>query len=105
QGVAPSLAEAHGLLEQSLGEIDRPPLERVRSFFERLMALYASQGYLGSPIGLPGQELAAVNTGFRRRMEGAYDGLARRLADALEDARRRGGLPAEADSPQAANLR
>ena len=69
------LAEVHVLLEQSLGDPDRAPLERVRSFFERLMALYASQGYLGSLIGLLGQELAAVNTAFRRRMEGAFDAM------------------------------
>jgi TetR/AcrR family transcriptional regulator, transcriptional repressor for nem operon len=98
------LADVHGLLEQSLSDSERAPLERVRSFFERLMALYASQGYLGSLIGLLGQELAAVNTAFRRRMEGAYDGLARRLAEALDEARRRGDLPAEVDPIQSANL-
>ena len=98
------LVEVHGLLEQSLGDPDRAPLERVRSFFERLMALYASQGYLGSLIGLLGQELAAVNTAFRRRMEGAFDGIARRLAEPLDEARRRGDLPAEVDPIQAANL-
>src|SRR5215831_14287654 len=38
------LVEVHALLEQSLGDMDRAPLDRVRSFFERLMALYASQG-------------------------------------------------------------
>ena len=98
------LAEVHALLDQALGDTDRAPLERVRSFFERLMALYASQGYLGSLIGLLGQELAAVNTAFRRRMEGAFDGIAGRLAEPLEEARRRGDLPAEADPLQAANL-
>src|SRR5215471_13958568 len=29
------LAEVHVLLEQSLGDLDRAPLERVRSYFER----------------------------------------------------------------------
>jgi TetR/AcrR family transcriptional regulator, transcriptional repressor for nem operon len=97
------LAEVHGLLEQALGDADRAPLERVRSFFERLVALYASQGYLGSLLGLLGQELA-MNTAFRRRIEAAFDGIARRLADTLDEARRRGDLPAEADPVQAANL-
>ena len=98
------LADVHGLLEQALGDVDRAPVDRVRSFFERLLALYAGQGYLGSLIGLLGQELAAVNTAFRRRMEGAFDGIARRLAETLDEARRRGDLPAEADPLQAANL-
>jgi len=97
------LADVHAMLEQALGDTDRAPLERVRSFFERLMALYAHQGYLGSLLGLLGQELA-MNTAFRRRIEGAFDGIARRLADALDEGRRRGDLPAEADPLQAANL-
>jgi TetR/AcrR family transcriptional repressor of nem operon len=69
-----------------------------------MLAMYAAQGYLGSLLGLLGQELAAVNTAFRRRIEGAFDGIARKLAEALEEARRRGDLPAEADPLQTANL-
>ena len=98
------VAEVHALLDASLGDVERAPLERVRSFFERLTAMYAAQGYLGSLLGLLGQELAAVNTAFRRRMEGAFDGIARRLAESLDEARRRGDLPAETDPLQAANL-
>jgi TetR/AcrR family transcriptional repressor of nem operon len=98
------VAELHGLLDQALGEADRTPVERVRLYFERLLAMYAGQGYLGSLLGLLGQELAAVNTAFRRRIEGALDGIARRLADTLDEARRRGDLPADADPLQTANL-
>jgi TetR/AcrR family transcriptional repressor of nem operon len=92
------------LLDQALADPDRPPIERVRLFFERLAAMYATQGYLGSLLGLLSQELAAVNTAFRRRMEGAYDGIARRLADALAEAKQRGELPSELDPLQSANL-
>ena len=98
------VAEIHGLLDQSLGDLDRAPLDRVRLFFERLLAMYASQGHLGSLIGLLGQELAAVSTSFRRRIEGAFDGIARRLAETLEEARRRGDLPLEHDPVQTATL-
>ena len=98
------VAEVHSLLDQALGDTDRPPLERVRSFFERMLAMYASQGHLGSLIGLLGQELAAVSTSFRRRIEGAFDGIARRLAEALDEARRRGDLPADNDPAQTAAL-
>src|SRR5688500_8032866 len=79
------VAELHGLLDQALGDVERAPVERVRSYFERLLAVYAGQGYLGSLLGLLGMELAAVNTAFRRRIEGAVDGVARRLAEALEE--------------------
>jgi len=98
------VAEVHVLLDQSLGDLERAPLERVRLFFERMLAMYASQGYLGSLIGLLGQELAAVSTSFRRRIESAFDGIARRLADTLDEARRRGDLPSENDPLQTATL-
>ena len=98
------VAELHGLLDQALGDTDRAPVERVRSYFERLLAVYAGQGYLGSLLGLLGMELAAVNTAFRRRIEGAVEGIARRLAEALEEGRRRGDLPTDADPVQTANV-
>jgi len=98
------LAEVHLLLDQTLSDTERAPLERIRLFFERLLAMYAGQGYLGSLIGLLGQELAAVNTAFRRHIEAAFDGIAARLAETLDEARRRGELPAEADPLQTANL-
>src|SRR5687767_14984204 len=98
------VAELHALLDKALGDTDRVPVERVRSYFERLLAVYAGQGYLGSLLGLLGMELAAVNTAFRRRIEGAVEGIARRLAGALEEARRRGDLPPDADPVQTANV-
>ena len=98
------LAEVHLLLDQTLSDTERAPLERIRLFFERLLAMYASQGYLGSLIGLLGQELAAVNTAFRRHIQAAFDGIAARLAETLDEARRRGDLPQEADPLQTANL-
>jgi TetR/AcrR family transcriptional regulator, transcriptional repressor for nem operon len=98
------LAEVHLLLDQTLSDTERAPLERIRLFFERLLAMYAGQGYLGSLIGLLGQELAAVNTAFRRHIEAAFDGIAARLAETLDEARRRGDLPQEADALQTANL-
>jgi TetR/AcrR family transcriptional regulator, transcriptional repressor for nem operon len=98
------VAEVHVLLDQTLGDTDRPPLERIRAFFERMVAMYASQGYLGSLLGLLGQELAAVSTSFRRRIEAAFDGVGRRLAEVIDEARRRGDLPSENDPAQTAAL-
>lgn len=98
------VAEVHMLLDQSLGDPDRAPLERVRLFFERMLAMYGSQGYLGSLIGLLGQELAAVSTSFRRRIEAAFDGIARRLGETLEEARQRGDIPPDHDPVQTATL-
>lgn len=96
------VAEVHALLEQSLGDAERTPVERVRSFFERLATLYASQGHLGSLLGLLGGELAVGSTAFRRRIDAAFEAIARRLADVLDEARRRGELPSDVDPLQSA---
>jgi len=98
------VAEVHQLLNQALLDSERAPLERVRAFFERLLAMYATQGYLGSLLGLLGQELAAVSTVFRRRIDTAFDGVARRLAEALDEARARGDVPPDSDAFQTATL-
>lgn len=97
------VAEVNGLLEHALGEVERAPLERVRSFFERLVAMYAAQGHLGSLLGLLGAELAVGSTAFRRRIDGAYEAIAKRLAEALDEARRRGELPSDGDPMHLAN--
>ena len=98
------VAEVHVLLDHALSDSERAPLERVRTFFERLLGMYASQGYLGSLLGLLGQELAAVSTVFRRRIDEAFDGIARRIADALDEARARGDMSAESDPFHTATL-
>jgi TetR/AcrR family transcriptional repressor of nem operon len=98
------VTEVQTLLDQSLGDAERPPLERVRLFFDRLLAYYASQGYLGSLLGLLGQELAVASTAFRRRIEDAFDGITRRIAETLEEARARGDLPSDADPAQTATF-
>jgi TetR/AcrR family transcriptional regulator, transcriptional repressor for nem operon len=98
------VAEVHVLLDQALLDSERAPLERVRAFFERLLAMYATQGYLGSLLGLLGQELAAVSTVFRRRIDTAFDGVARRLAEVLDEARARGDVPSDGDAFQTATL-
>ena len=98
------VAEVHQLLNQALLDSERAPLERMRAFFERLLAMYATQGYLGSLLGLLGQELAAVSTVFRRRIDTAFDGVARRLAEALDEARARGDVPPDSDAFQTATL-
>jgi TetR/AcrR family transcriptional regulator, transcriptional repressor for nem operon len=98
------VAEVHAILDQALADAERAPHERVRLCFERLLALYATQGYLGSLLGLLGQELAVVSTAFRRRIEDAFEGIAQRLAEPLEEARARGDLSPDVDPLQTATF-
>ncbi|HEY9428089.1 MAG TPA: TetR family transcriptional regulator C-terminal domain-containing protein [Gemmatimonadaceae bacterium] len=98
------VANAHALLDATLSDRGRPPLERVRNFFEGVRESYAEQGYLGCFMGALGQELSGASETFRRKVEGCVGTIAARLALCLEEARSRGDLPAETDPVQMANV-
>ncbi len=97
-------ADVHALLEVTLADRRRPPLERVRGFFTGVREAYAAQGYLGCLLGGLGQELSGESEVFRRKIEGCVAGIARRLAVCLEEARERGDLPITTKPAQMANL-
>lgn len=94
----------HGLLDATLSDDQRPPLERVRNFFEGVRESYEAQGYLGCFLGALGQELSGASDIFRRKIEGCVGDIAARLALCLEEARSRGDLPAETDPAQMADV-
>ena len=71
----------------------RPPLHRIRGFFERLRDLYATQGYLGCLLGALGQELSGANEVFRKKIEECVASISGRIAVCLEEARHGGDLP------------
>jgi TetR/AcrR family transcriptional regulator, transcriptional repressor for nem operon len=64
------MAAVHGGLDACLGDTTRPPLERVRRFFEATRQKYRTEGYMGCLLGGLGQELSGVSEVFRRRIEG-----------------------------------
>ena len=94
----------HAGLDACLGDTERPPLERVRCFFETTQEKYREQGYMGCLFGGLGQELSGVNEVFRHKIEGCFSELAAQLAVCLEEARQQGDIPADADARQMANL-
>jgi len=98
------VANAHALLDATLSDRSRPPLERVRNFFEGIRESYAEQGYLGCFMGALGQELSGASETFRQKVEGCVGAIAARLALCLEEARSRGDLPTETDPAQMANV-
>ena len=97
-------ANAHALLDATLTDNSRPPLERVRRFFEGVRESYAEQGYLGCFLGALGQELSGASEVFRLKIEGCVGAIASRVALCLEEARSRGDLPAETDPVQMADV-
>ena len=77
----------HAGLDECLGDKDRPPLERVRRFFELTRKSYKKEGYLGCLLGGLGQELSGTNEVFRHRIEKCFSEIAERTARCLEEAR------------------
>jgi TetR/AcrR family transcriptional repressor of nem operon len=98
------MREVHAGLDDCLGDESRPPLERVRCFFERTQEHYRSEGYMGCLLGGLGQELSGVSDVFRRTIEKCFSEIAGRIAVCLEEARERGDLPAGSDPQHMAGL-
>ena len=98
------MGAVHAGLDACLGDGTRPPLARVRGFFEATREKYRADGYLGCLLGGIGQELSGVSEVFRRKIDWCLTAIADRLAGCLEEARRAGDLPPGADPRQMAQL-
>lgn len=94
----------HAGLDDCLGDLGMPPLERVRRFFEMTQKNYEREGYMGCLLGGLGQELSGVSEVFRRKIEECFSEIARRIAVCLEEARKLGDIPASSDTPSMASL-
>lgn len=83
----------HAGLDACLGDVTRPPLQRIRAFFEATRESYRQEGYLGCLLGGLGQELSGVSEVFRARIQGCLGEIARRIASCIEEAIARRELP------------
>ncbi len=98
------ITEVHAGLDACLRDHERPPLARVRRFFELTQQKYREDGYMGCLMGGLGQELAGVNEVFRRKIEWCFSSIAERMVACLDEARQRGEIPAKCDVRQMADL-
>jgi TetR/AcrR family transcriptional repressor of nem operon len=94
----------HAGLDACLGDESHPPLKRVRRFFEMTLQNYRKEGYLGCLLGGLGQELSGVSEVFRRKVEDCFAEIARRIAVCLEEARKKGDIPAGSNARRMASL-
>jgi TetR/AcrR family transcriptional repressor of nem operon len=94
----------HAGLEACLRDASRPPLERVRRFFETTKEHYRQEGYMGCLLGGLGQELSGASEVFRRRIDGCLTEIVQQLTVCLDEARQRGDLPAGSDPRGVASL-
>jgi TetR/AcrR family transcriptional regulator, transcriptional repressor for nem operon len=98
------MLQVHAALDATLGDASRPPLERVRRFFESIRESYREEGYLGCLLGGLGQELSGVSEVFRVRIEECFSVIQQRIAACLGEALQRGDIPPEADVDEMASL-
>jgi len=104
QAVDEYMRRVHEGLDACLGDATRPPLQRVRRFFELTLRSYRREGYMGCLLGALGQELSGVNEAFRRKIEGCLSEMVERIAVCLELARERGDIPIDSDTRRMASL-
>jgi len=98
------MGHVHAGLDVCLGDKGRPPLKRVRRFFELTRQSYRREGYMGCLLGGLGQELSGVSEVFRRKVEDCFSEIAKRIAVCLEEARKSGDIPAESNTRRMASL-
>jgi TetR/AcrR family transcriptional repressor of nem operon len=98
------MRHVHAGLDACLADKGRPPLERVRRFFELTQQHYRKEGYMGCLLGGLGQELSGVSEVFRRKIEGCFSEIAERIAGCLEQARKKGDIPSDSDTRRMASL-
>lgn len=104
QAVDEYMRHVHAALDACLGDRSRPPLKRVRRFFEMTQQAYREQGYLGCLLGGLGQELSGVSETFRRKVGECFEAIAKRIAACLEEARACGDLPPDSNPGRMAGL-
>jgi TetR/AcrR family transcriptional regulator, transcriptional repressor for nem operon len=98
------ITAVHDGLDDCLKDHERPPLERVRHFFELTQQKYQEDGYLGCLMGGLGQELSGVSEVFRQKIEWCFSTIAERVANCLQEARERNEVPPSCDVRQMADL-
>ena len=104
QAIDRYMGHVHAGLDACLGDVSRPPLERVRGFFEMTIQAYKGEGYLGCLLGGLGQELSGVSAVFRRKVEDCFGQIAQRIAGCLDEARAKGDIARDADTRKMAAL-
>ena len=94
----------HAGLAACLGDTSRPPLDRVRLFFETTQEHYRTEGYMGCLLGGLGQELSGVSEVFRSKIEECFSDIVEQLTACLEEAKELGELPPRAEARHLASL-
>ena len=81
-------------LDRALGDRSRPPMDRLRAYFENAIERIDRDGCRkGCLAGNLGQEMADQSEVIRTRLESVFSGWVDRLASCLAEARDSGAIP------------
>lgn len=98
-------AKLRGRLADSLSDPARPPLERLRGFFEGQFARMEAGGFAGGCfLGNMGLEVADHAPLVRERLAAALADWTEIVSTVLAEARAAGEIPAETDCPATAGV-
>lgn len=79
--------------QRLLGDVNSPPLERLRAYFEELISVYGQPGEAaGCLIGAMSLEIADHIPRLQTQLQSMYAGWQRGIADVLRQAVKRGDL-------------
>ncbi len=93
------------ILDESLSDESRSPMERLRGLFESLIERLQSQECrAGCLVGNLSQEMAAQSEVFRLRLEEIFEGWVGRFAACLQQAREAGEIPDHLEPQQLADF-
>jgi TetR/AcrR family transcriptional repressor of nem operon len=98
------MTQVHAGLDVTLADTKRPPLMRVRDFFEMTQKSYREEGYMGCLLGGLGQELSGVSEVFRDKISKCFAAIAERVASCLEEARKLQEIPEDSNVQEMADL-
>ncbi|MDP4593855.1 MAG: TetR/AcrR family transcriptional regulator, partial [Beijerinckiaceae bacterium] len=98
------MVQVHNGLDACLQDATKPPLLRIRTFFEMTQEAYREQGFMGCLMGGLGQEMSGVSEVFRHKIAECFSAIAFRMAGCLEEARQLGDIHKDCNLQEMADL-
>ena len=95
----------HSMADKYFKKDNTPPLEKLSLFFDAYTDIFKKMDLCrGCPIGNLMQEMSDLNATFRKKISEVYSEMQKGIEQLLEEARARGDIKADTDTPQMAQF-
>jgi TetR/AcrR family transcriptional repressor of nem operon len=95
----------HSMADKYLKKDSSPPLEKLSRFFDAYTDIFTKMDLCrGCPIGNLMQEMSDLNATFRKKISEVYSEMQKGIEQLLEEARARGDIKADTDTPRMAQF-